>query len=287
MTVFPAQAGKDSPKMRGWASGRVFMRNDEPVPRIVVRARSANEPVSWALTDEEGRFEIAVSRTGGTELALGPQYAQSAQPSGTPRLLLGSLSAVRAGSRDLVIWASVVAADRTLRVRITAPDGTAVPRASVLVRPCASVRTVVTDATGRVEVVGLPRETVVVAVVLGPRHPAHGRWLPPRPQEVVPAGQELSLALRPGTPVEGVVLLRDGGPAQSASVTAFDGATSVAFALTDARGHFKLLLEPDQKGPLRITAVPFSKDGVTIRQSALWGVAPGSTGLELRVDTLR
>ena len=196
------------------------------------------------------------------------------------RLLRGEILGVRAGATGLVLKARAVEATRTLRVRVLAPDGTPTD-APVLAWPTARPFYVSTQG-GIAEIGGLPDEEVTVRA----GRPEEWSWAPPAPIRVVPRGQEVTLRFRKAGTIVGSVLLPDGSPATQTYIHAYAGREDLAAVTTEQDGTFRLAFEPDVEGPIRLEArrdLPSDREHVAV----LDGIAPGATGVELRLAAVR
>jgi hypothetical protein len=86
--------------------------------------------------------------------------------------------------------------------------------------------------------------------------------------------------------IVGTVLLPDGSPAAQTDIHAYRGKEELASVTTEADGTFRIAFEPDTQGPIRIEArrdLPSDREHTVV----LDGIAPGATGVELRLSAVR
>ena len=129
----------------------------------------------------------------------------------------GRLDRVAAGRKDVTLRAAPVSRDRTLRVRVLAPDGKPVEDARVYFTPAPPNQpfgTFKTDAEGWVDLNELPATKISVGAFLD-----HGiAYVSPKPTELIPNGQVETLRCRPGFLIEGKATLPDGKAAAGVRV---------------------------------------------------------------------
>jgi hypothetical protein len=137
-----------------------------------------------------------------------------------------------------------------------------------------------TDATGRVEVTGLPRGEFSVLLSSFPPAP----WARPDStvQRVGPETREVIFRLREGTPIRGVVLTPAGAPGQ-AGVIALRGGALVAHAMAAKDGSFTLYVPAEDPGPFRLEVHGTSVDGGKGVRGEVDGVLPAAEGVTIRL----
>jgi len=239
-------------------TGRVVLPSGEPVSDVVVTAFEGGEKGEVANTDDDGRFTIPGPRGGVVDLVIDGLMGD---PWDRPRreiLATGRSQNVRVGVRELGIVLQPAARDRTLKIRLEAPDGRPLPGARVVVRSgAARSRLAVGDGDdrGSVLLTGLPS----LPVVLYAEDPWLARRarksLPPRALRLVPNGQAVVLRFRRGVTIIGNVIDGRGespGPCELEATEAGEG--EVARGKTTGDGWFRLDVPEDVRLPLSIRA---------------------------------
>ncbi|MHC4730234.1 MAG: sigma factor-like helix-turn-helix DNA-binding protein, partial [Planctomycetota bacterium] len=229
----------------------------------------------WAETDQEGRFSVQVPDGEQVDLEL------SGHVDGTWRPLVGKLTGVEAGTRGLVLQAQRLATDRTLRVRVIAPDGSGVPGIGFHVTPATDFRTLETDAAGRIEFTNLPaRELNVILSRMDYSEPWR-TWARPKRYHLraVPRGQEVVFRFRRPNPIRGV-LLGEIPRRKRATVHAYRGSRdSVASALAAEDGTFVLNVAAEEAEPVRLDVYVGAA-----RVACVPRVRPGTQGLQIQLE---
>lgn len=274
-------------------SGTVADPAGEPLPDLELEVVSAGVRVFRARTQERGEFVVRVPLRGSSDLAL-----TGRRDDGTEWGFLedapwqGRVAGIRPDASDVVLVARPVPQDGELEVRVVAPDGSPVRGVDVHAsRPGAiSWRDFqprpVTDAEGRVRLVGLDRRSVEVCTAWPSERDDLRDLLPSLPLEVVPNGQEITLVLRSGTPVAGVVL-REGSPARGALVRVFADADAdaadIASGTTDVAGRFRCVVPLDAPRRLRAEAsLPVGRPHADPRGAA-HGIEPGAVNVRIEL----
>jgi RNA polymerase sigma-70 factor (ECF subfamily) len=268
--------------LRGGAavSGTVLDPDGPPIAGVWVKALTAQLQSSGAWTDASGRFRIVLPRNGTVDLVVDGSANVDGRP--VDLLLAGRADSVAPGTSGVVIRCAAVAADRTLIVRVTTPDGA--PAEGVIVDARCSANsqpaTATTDAQGRATLRDLTSRPYIVGAG------AKDAWLPPRAQGtgIVPSGQEVTLVLRPSAQICGTVETADGRGVAGVRVNV--GADeALGFAgwgvSTDERGEFMLLVPAEARGTFALRALGIV-DGAQVRAS-LDDAHAGDTGVRLVV----
>jgi hypothetical protein len=192
------------------------------------------------VRDEEGTFlGRGESGPGGGFAILAPAGRACAvrAADGAGRVARAAAAVAGGAPVDLVLGPP---GERTLRVLVL--DAAGRPVAGVLLAgPAAADGSLpATDRRGRATLRDLPAEELVLALLPA----AAGRGAlpagsaPPVPLRVLPAGQEVVLACRPGRECAGTVREAGGGPAAGATVRLVLADGSSAAAAADAEGRW-------------------------------------------------
>jgi len=255
--------------------GRVVDPEGRPVGMAAIDVCRDDRQLEAGSSNPDGTFRVSVPDADAVDLVLtGHSFAPPRALAGRDHLMRGRLTGVRAGATDLVLEAARVAARNVLRVRVLSPDGQPMAGVRAVALPAACPYGVETDAEGRATLANLPAEEVRVTA-----RQSRTPWLDPVPVTVVPAGQEIEMRCREPVTIEGRVT-RDGAPAKYASVEC----ASCEPCSADAEGRFRLKLEPDVAGPVRLRAFltrDVEYEGVVDR------AVPGSRGVEIRLVPMR
>lgn len=237
-------------------SGRVLDEAGRPLSGAEVRAQRSGKILAIAFANAEGRFEMSVPGGASLDIVLGTNAAGSGRTF-VPSPYAGSLVGVRAGSTDLVLRAARAPADRRLRVVVLDPEGrpavgvTVTPPPEWMGRVAAGPET---DAAGVVEWLDLIARPASFSVWPGPASAGAGRWLWESVGPVVPDGQTVTVRLREGVRVSGIVLRPDGTPVRRANVLARRGEETVGGAQSGEDGRFSILLDPTRHLPFDLRA---------------------------------
>jgi RNA polymerase sigma-70 factor (ECF subfamily) len=256
-------------------AGRLLDDKGAPIANCWVAAKQGDDTVAQGRTDSGGSFRVAVPRGASCELVVTGVETETGLVDGT-RFRAAPIT-VRAGAQDIVLVASAVPRDRTLSVRVLLPDGTPVAGARVWARE----EFAMTDAEGRCTFTGLS----ALETQVGALRPDNSEGPPiafPRPETVVPEGQEIVLRFRTASPIEGVLYGPDGTPAAGVPVLLKRGSGLVVTTGTGPEGRFSLIVAADEEGPLAIDAQR-STGGSKILRAYLEGVRPGDRGLRLEL----
>lgn len=234
--------------------GRVVDSAGNALPRMMVNAKYADG--TWAggaNTEENGGFSIPVR--GGVPVTVEvPGWQMAKDPGGNfarAPVQPASLE-VTAPAEKVEIALAAIEGGRTLKVRVVDLEGRPIPKMPVLV-PNPKNRTYpVTDENGRLVVEDLLAEEITLSVSLptlfvgGPPPIPTGTVLP-APVKVVPNGQEVTLQLRKGVLVAGIVYGSDGRPVEKARVDIQTADFNLASDMTGPDGRFKVWIAPDSK----------------------------------------
>jgi hypothetical protein len=260
-------------------TGTVRDRDEKPVANARLSFEAAGSEPWWGSVDSAGRFSVGVPRgSRGTVVAAGPANPRG----GAAPPFRGEAKDVAAGARDVAIVVSPIPSDRTLVVRVLAPDGSAAAGATVHLSGVDANRSAVTDARGRAEFTGLLAVRVTPFVLPDAAHGAE--WRAPRVDPVDPAGQEIEVRFALGVAVSGVVLAPDGRAVTRAMVDAIRPGEPYPFAagMTDTSGRFRLLFDAAERFPVTLRATDPS---ASVRTEATLTVDRASTDLTIRLAT--
>lgn len=250
-------------------TGTILGDDGQPLPRAWVIAKRGKQRVASARANGEGRFSLNVPRGEELDIEFLGVDTNGAIEAG---IRSGRVTGVSAGTSGVVLRVHRLDTDRTLRVRVVEPDGT--PAAGILVFVGRERAT--TNDEGVAEFTGLTAKQTGVGA-----HPGRRRdvlW--PEIRNVVPAGQEVTLALRAVATISGIVLMPDGTPARGAQVKVIDNNRARYYAGTDAEGHFAALVPADEPGPWRVQV---ERRGKGLKGEAT-DVRTGATGLRIQLE---
>jgi hypothetical protein len=213
------------------------------VADAILRLVFADGTEDWTGTDASGRFTQVVSPNAKVRLTF--DGVIDGEESG-----LAASAECDAPATAVVVKCERIAVDRTLTVKVTTPDGAPAAGATVTagLEGWRRRRWTTADARGVARFDELPARPLHV-------ESAAEAWARSADALVLPAGQEVAVALRPGVAIRGVVIGVDGSPTK-AGVWAHVGRAyeDVAWACTDGDGRFLLRVPVDVAGPFRITA---------------------------------
>jgi hypothetical protein len=262
-------------------SGRVLL-DGEPLPAAGLALSGPDGFSEVTATDKEGKFSRSVPARAEVKVALVGQFGKLASDGQWEFEFLpiyGQETAV-GGTTEVVVRAQRVALDRSLVVRVVAPDGKGVEgmQISLDARGFRAEKPLVTDAKGRVELSGLPAGEIHVGLAMG-RAPAP--WAMPKSTsaQVVPNGQEVVFTLRETRVIRGSILMPDGTGAAT-GVRAWRGEQYVASAISEKDGTFMLYVPADEPEPVRVESHVEGKGAPGLR-GEVTGVAPGAEGITI------
>jgi hypothetical protein len=256
-------------------AGRLLDDKGDPIGSCWVAAKQGDTTLGQGRTAADGTFRLMIPRGESCELIAAGIQTETGIVDHT-RFRSAPIT-VRAGAHDVVLVASAVPRDRTLSVRVFLPDGAPVAGARVWARDAFAV----TDPEGRCVFTQLS----AVETQVGALPPDNSKGPPvafPRPQTVVPDGQEIVLRFRTASPIEGMLLGPDGAPAARVTVLLKRGPGLVVATVTNAEGGFSLIVAADEEGPLAIDARA-TTGGSKILSAYLEGLRPGDRGLRLEL----
>jgi len=210
--------------------GRLVDDEGEGVGGAAIRARAAGRETEWGRTDRSGEFAIELPASAPVALRFVARGTRDGMPIVWEAALEGQPPV-----GPVVVRATPLRADASVRARVLSPDG----RPVLGVRVCCEGEEQLTDAAGRVAFEGLPARDVELAVVAGE---SNDDWVAPEPRTVASAGQSVELRFLVGVPIAGTVRLSDGSPARGAEVTASSGDRLVNRTFADSAGGFRLLV---------------------------------------------
>jgi hypothetical protein len=227
-------------------AGRVLTADGRPAARVVVTAARAGRGWVEALSDESGRFRLVGFSAGTVELrARAPRELEGHEGRAT----------ATAGSAEVeIVLARATGPARGLTVRVLAPDGSPVPRASVSVKHGgASWGTEAEDGSAFLDLRNVRETSERFVEVSGARNVA-GAPLPYGPARVGPIRldeREVEVRLPSERAVSGVVRDPDGKPVHGMAVVAVKESERIdewqlsdrgqaPRARTDAEGRFRI-----------------------------------------------
>lgn len=268
----------------GTLQGQVMGLTGEPLAGLQLKAMVDGKDRSWAFTDEDGRFEVAVP--------VGPPIDLIV----TGRRLLendldekmewsafrGQLEGLIAPLSDLVIRAESTRFDRSVTVEVLDPDGKPLPGACVTVSGELNHRDAVdTDARGIAIVEDLPDRSVTLGahnlrIVNSLDEMQSSPWV-----DTIPDGQQVTLRLRRMAPLAGQLLDPDLRPTSKVRVEAISADGDRFFERTDEAGRFLFRLPAGQTYTL--TASVLTSDLRALR-GHVDGVTPGNREITLRLE---
>lgn len=271
----------------GIIGGTLLDPNGAPIPDSQVCLDLDGELVYRCWTDSMGHFRVLAEsgRTHSLRTANAPDEPKVYDADGKRHSMIGQLDGVVAGQTSLKLQTRWMSWDRELAVRVLSPDGHLLRNPSVAL----SSETDGGVDLGREEERGddglirfsrLPETRFRLWAWTQKGDPDAADWLEPRLTHVIPAGQVVELQFRRGAWIEGYVIRPDGNPASDAGVwTRVLDADRDAFARTDLKGHFRLLVDPAQ-----CTSFPLfcaeELDGHWMR-GAVQNVAAGQSGVRI------
>lgn len=252
--------------------GRVLDGEGAPVPGAVVEARMPDGRVpSRSTTDSTGAFRCGVPRGRTVTLAV-TGHGQRALPGGAMQgmdlALEGLLHAVTSGEKNLVLTVRPRANDRTLAVRVLAPDGS--PAAGVDVEahvaPLRQIRAT-TDGAGLARLAGLPDRPVDVRVNPGGLAASSGAipLASERRSGVAPSDEILTITLRPSTLVQGRVVDARGVSLADIELTVFGPGQHPRTETSGPGGRVGLFVHPSEGFPLDVEATYTTPSGLLLR----------------------
>ncbi len=251
-------------------TGTISAEAGQPLGEAWVAATKNGRQVASAQADADGDFTLEVPR-GETFVVefFGVETERRTIERGD---YAGSVAGVASGAAGVLLRVRMIEKDRTLRVRVVYPDGTAAAQVPV----SADRARTLTDEHGIAVFTGLhAREITLMA------HRPQGRddVVAPRSLTLLPAGQEVTLSLRTALTISGVVILADGTPVAGASVQVREGDRVSYAAPSDREGRFAVPVPSDEPGPWTLRA--------ELRERGLKGeikeVRTGDAGLRIQI----
>ena len=235
---------------------------------------------TFALTDSDGRIAQRVTHDDPVRLVVSGMVWRGAHQ-GVYLPFRGETSRVVPSGEEGVVRCDHVEFNRTLTIRVVDPDRAPVEGAIVWSReaalPSEGVRARRTDASGVVQLAGLPPSACSFEVAPGDRPFPEG-WFEPAPRRVEPGGQTVTLTMRRAARITGVVRGADGfGVPANLVVTSPDGDVCGTAAGDDGRFAIRV---PEDAGPLSLEARWATRSGIP-RSAKREGVRPGD---DVRLD---
>jgi hypothetical protein len=248
-------------KSKTLVTGRVIDPEGEPIVTRTLAIFFNGRIADFARTDRKGRFEITF-KDGPYDLIL------------HHRNLYARARGLVAGTRDLVLKARSRKFDRTLRVRVCAPDG--LPMKSAWVTSWFPIVSARTGKDGVAVLCELPDHEVRIRV-----HPPLSRedLVETRPVWALPEGQEISVVVYAGERIHGSVRRSDGSPASRVTVWAMERETRRYSTVTNDQGLFSLLVPLTEGGPWTLEA----SDVVVRERGRVSGVQTGAHDLVIQL----
>ena len=228
-------------------TGKVLAPEGGPLAGAVIQVKRAGKDVAGAVADTHGRFKATVPVGSGTiDLVL--IGVRRKDRTTEIHAFEAEVKGILPGSGEIVLQATSVPMDSSLRVKIVYPDGSPVVGARLFVRGFALITT---DEKGEGVFRGLPAKEIILRVL--PPDELEG-FVAPLPRKIVPdAEAELVIALRPAAKITGEVVRQDGSPAAKAMVQL--GREGVTWtAVTDEQGHFAISVPADDQATWTLTA---------------------------------
>ena len=246
---------------------RVLDAEEKPVGEgIQVVIMAGGKQRAAVFTDSEGRIVYRTSRSERVDLVLSGIWWPGTGPFlASP--LAGEARGVPPGGGEVTIHGRAVAFDRTIRVRVTDPDGTPLARMPVWTSdggaPRDAMRT--TGDDGMITLTGLRPAVCTFHAGLDPARSFDGLFAP-APRRVEPDGQTLHLPVRRTVVMAGIVVDLE-GRGVAATVTAAWTEEDLRVhrgtpATSDAEGRFRVLC-PDDVRSLSLAATWVTPDGAT------------------------
>ncbi len=273
----------------GWVRGTVLAPNGKPFPHINLRVslaafRTDSDRTSftrlqqmtairirgdferrdfrrermWVVFSTNADGDYAFSCALGTKVDLwvdGMDRDGEPSESSTPVSLRyrAELQDISAPAEDLVIQTERIEMNRTLSVLVRGPRGRPLAHAEVHASSAEgyAMFNQTTGMDGRASFKDLPAEGMHITASATPDSGLPEGAISPRWPVVVPNGQEVVLAFKPGVLLEGVVVGPGGSPIAYADVWALLREDLVASAHTDGNGRFRVEVPPGKDYSLK------------------------------------
>jgi len=273
----------------GVAEGIVLDPAGNPLPQAALRVVSGGKSFSQGMgapwSDLEGRFRVAVPAHATSDIVLiGVVNRIDGVHAGEIPPFAGKLTGVVAGAKDLVLRARPLTFDRTLLVRVLAPDGSPLRGAQVFARDATGGlvpgANVLTDPDGIAALKALPDGDLSVwakAVRLAIAED----WMEASLYPLLAEGQTVTLRIRQGLRVRGEVTAADGEPVPGAYLTAYRGADMLQTVQTGLDGRFSLLVPADTQMPLRLIAQKWEAETLLQATIEAWTPERGDVAMAL------
>jgi len=254
----------------GSLTGVVRGPDGAPLPRAIVVGEAAGRKPTATLSDAQGRFALEVAAADPYAVRVTGQH-DAARP-GQILELVGERLGLRAGDADVIVVARPASKDRALTIVVETPEGAPLPGARVAVTGWdGRTHNLASGDGGRVEVRELSSRPVDLLVE--PMEAQRERWVFVHRPRVVPEGQTLTIRLRVGVLIGGIVLGADGRGVGGVAVDAHPAGSGHAqlpwSTFTDAAGRFRLLVDPEVALPLLVRAMPEGVDPTTVEVPSL------------------
>lgn len=253
-----------------WLTGLLLDVEGRPIAHALLLVGDRPDHELTASTGDDGRIRVAVPRGAACSVDFdGIVHGRETD-------LSARADHVSPGV-DVVLKCERLATDRTLRVRVTDPDGKPVAGVRVWLTGDyhETVRAADTDADGRATFSALAaREWSVRAA-------SHGGWFQSAAVSATPDGQEVTIALRAAATIRGGVVGKDGRGVRAVAAAWSD--TDERFFVSDVTaddGTFTLRVSADDPGPFRVTA-RFTDSPPGTEDAEVGGVAPGTSDVRI------
>jgi len=249
------------------ATGRVLDEAGAPVVGIHVGILVGGEREDMRMTDDHGAFRVPVPVDSVADLDVPGSGQRTVSPGGAQQGVdfgvEGRVAGVRAGDEGLIL--RVAPRTRTLRVRVTLPDGSPVAQTWVQVRAEGwTGQGVMTGEDGWAALEKLPNRRITVE---GRPLQLGSAQLLETQVEVLPEGQEISLRLRQGALLLGQLTDDRGLGVSGVEIAVRAGDRRLSGDRTTADGKFSLLLDPELTPLIDIEAIMTTPNGVQMSAS--------------------
>ena len=192
-------------------------------------------------TDERGTFTTVVPKTGQVSLTMSKGAAgeirylvsEQVEPGATGLLFVATIEKPQSKPRD-----------RSVRVKLVAPDGTGVSGVPIAISggipPRRSLRMTEADGTCVFDKLTGEEHWLLISTPLG--HPTRLRWVTPQMTRVLPEGKEVVLRYQEGEAITGRALLPKGRQASFLIIKALRAGKMLSSTMANKDGAFRLLV---------------------------------------------
>lgn len=260
--------------------GTVVDEAGAPIAQAILEVRWGSEEPRKVSTSGHGKFHVTVPPGSVADLRVTGKYVPIPGFDGLTEGggLVGEMPGVAAGSRDVVVRATVPRRDATLRVRVLTPDGKPLVGARVTYQPqpLENRLTVETDADGRAVLTGLPAAEITVSAFFDP---AKLGFVFPLWRRVIPASQEVELKCREAARLKGIVIDAEGAPTFAQVIALHEGQMFNAFTGKD--GRFEMIV-PADAGTLDLQTMRKTPDGPQLQGFLKHRLAEGEARIVIK-----